>query len=83
MIERKLSTTSREPYHGRCEMDSHAETTVAGNNCVVLRYTDRSWDVALFLDKYTPMKDTPIVSAATIYTSANRHNYILVFNEDL
>ena len=29
------------------------------------------------------MKDVPIVSAATGYTSANRLNYILIFNEAL
>ena len=29
------------------------------------------------------MKDVPIVSAATGYTSANGRNYILVFNEEL
>ena len=81
--KRKLSASSREQYHGRCEMDSHADTTVAGKNCAVLRYTDRSCDVAPFSDKYTPMKDIPIVLAATGYTSANGRNYILVFNEAL
>ena len=67
--ERKVSAISREPYHGRCEMDSYADTTVAGKNCAVLRYTDRSCAVAPFSDKYTSMKDIPIVSAATGYTS--------------
>ena len=69
------------PSHGRSELDSHANTTVAGKNCVILRYTDRSCDVAPFSDKYTPMKDVTIVLAATGYTSANDRNYILVFNQ--
>ena len=64
-------------------MDSHAGTTVAGRNCAVIKYTDRSWDVSLFSNKYTPMKDVPILSADTGYTSANRLNYILIFNEAL
>ena len=53
---------------------------MTGKNCVILPYTDRSCDVGPFSDKYTPMKDVPIVSAATGYTSANSRNYILVFD---
>ena len=78
-----IGATSGQPIHGRCEMDSHADTTVAGRNCTIIRYTDRSCDVSPFSDKYTPMKDVSIVSAATGYTSANGLNYILVFNEAL
>ena len=90
-LERQISQTQRVVntnkedtlFHGRRELDSHADTTVAGKNCVILRYTYCSCDVAPFSDKYTPMKDVPIVSAATGYTSANFRNYILVFNEAL
>ena len=64
-------------------MDSHADTTVAGRNCAIFKYTDIRCDVALFSAKYTPMKDVPIVSASTGYTSANGLNYILVFHEAL
>ena len=56
------------------KLDSHADTTVAGKNCVILRYTDRRCDVAPFSDKYTPTKDVLIVSGATGYTSANGRN---------
>ena len=80
---RRISDVQGQPFHGRCEMDSHADTTVAGKNCAILKYTDRSCDVAPFSEKYTPMKDIPIVTAATGYTSANGRNYILVFNEAL
>ena len=71
------------PFHGRSELDSHADTTVAGKNWVILRYTDRSCDVAPFSDNYTPKKDVTILSTATGYASANGRNYILVFNEAL
>ena len=89
--ERRISQTQRvfsankedTPFHGRSELDSHANTTVAGKNCVILRYTDRSCDIAPFSDKYKPMKYVPIVSAATGYMSANGRNYILVYNEAL
>ena len=72
-----------QPFHGRCELDSHADTTVAGNNCGIIKYTYRSCDVAPFSEKYTPMKDIPIVPAATGFTSENGRNYILVFHEAL
>ena len=82
MSEIRISQTQRvvntnkedTPFHGRSELDSHADTTVAGKNCVILRYTYRSCVVAPFSDKCTPMKDVPIVSAATGYTLANGRN---------
>ena len=72
--ERRISQTQRvvnnnkdnTPFHGRSELDSHADTTVASKNCVILLCTDRSCGVAPFSDKYTPMKDVPIVLAATV-----------------
>ena len=71
------------PFHGRSEQDSHADTTVARKNCIILRYTGRTCDVSPLSDKYTPMKYVPVVLAATGYTSSNGRNYILVFNEAL
>ena len=64
-------------------MDSHMDTTVAGSNYAIIKYTDRSCDVSQFSEKYTLMKDVTIVSADTGYTSANGLNYILIFNEAL
>ena len=66
----RVVNTNKEdtPFRGRSELDSHADTTVAGKNCVILRYTDHICDIAQFSDKYTPMKDVPIVSSATGYT---------------
>ena len=80
--ERRISQTQRvvntnkedTPFHGRSELDSHVDTTVVGKNCVILCYTDRSCDVDPFSDKYTPMKDVPIVSASIGYTSTNGRN---------
>ena len=44
---------------------------------------DLSFDVAPFSEKYTPMKDIPIFSADTGFTSENCRNYILIFHEAL
>ena len=70
-----------EPFQVRCEIDSHAETTVADKNCEIIKYTDRSCDVAPFSEKYSPMKDILIVSVATGFTLENSRNYVLVFHE--
>ena len=37
-----------DSYSGRTELDLHADTTVAGRNCTVMHYTERSYDVAPF-----------------------------------
>ena len=82
--QRAVNTDKEDtPFHDRRELYSHANTTVAGKKCVILRYTDRSCEVDPLSYKYTPMKDVPIVSAATGYMSENGRNYILVFNEAL
>ena len=88
--EIKISSTKRtiskivgETFHGRCELDIHASTTVAGKNCEIIKYTDWSCDVSPFSEKYTPMEYILIVSAGTGFTSANGRNYILVFHEAL
>ena len=70
-------------YSVRTELDSHADTTVAGRNCTVLHYTERSCDVAPFSDTYEPMTNIPIITASTGFTSTTGRQYILVFNEDL
>jgi len=77
------STTSNVGYSARTEMDSHADTIVAGKNFVVTRHTDRSCDVSPYTDAYEPMKNIRIVQAATGYTSPNGRDYILVVNEAL
>jgi hypothetical protein len=63
------------------EVDSHADTFVAGKNCVPLNYTARTCDVQPYSDDYDPVKNVPIITAATGYTSASGLNYILVFPE--
>ena len=70
-VSRKMQT--RQP----------AYKTLAGKNRAIIKYTDQSCDVSPFSEKYTPMKDIPVVSAATGFTSANGRNYILVFHEAL
>ena len=68
-------------YNGRVELDSHANTFVAGRNCILMHYTERVCDVMPYLDDYESKTAIPIVKAATGYTSWNGRRYILIFNE--
>ena len=83
-----ISSTDRKPYHtskafhGQVELDSHADTTVAGRNCTVLNQTERSCDMAPFSYTYQPMKNVDNVLADTGFTSVPVQQYILVFHED-
>ena len=68
---------------GRLELDSHADTFVAGKNCQVMHYTERVCDVMPYSDEYEVKEKVPIVQAATGYTASNGQRYILIFNEAL
>ena len=73
-----------DPIHGRCELDSHADTIVAGSNCLILQYTGKECSVMPYNDKYDPTNNVPIVHAATAYQcNLTGRIYILIFNECL
>ena len=77
-------TIPRIQYCGKSKLDSHADTMVAGKNCIVMHYTDRTCTVSPYNDQeYKPVSGVPIVQAATGYTSKNGRNYILILNEAL
>ena len=80
--QRQISTASifvNPGFTSTVEVDSHADSFVAGKNCIPMHYTERSCDVQPYSDDYAPVKNVPIITAATGYTSANGLNYILVF----
>ena len=61
------------------EMDSHADTCVAGKNWSVLSYTDIVCEVTPFTDEYESIKEVPIVTACTVWTDQNTgKEYLLV-----
>ena len=81
---RHISTVNEAiGFVGNTEADSHADTFVAGKNCVTLSFTDRTCDVQPYSNDYAPVKNVPIVTAATGHTSATGMYYILVFPEAL
>ena len=87
---RRISSTTKSQSktakitYAKCELDSHADTTVAGSNCVILSYTGKECDVTPYRDDYQPVSNIPIVSAATAWQSPSTgQTYILFFNEAL
>ena len=71
---------------GRCELDSHADTTVAGSNMAFLDDVKDSPTVNAygFSDDYKPIKDIPIGTCATAYDCPDSGQvYILLFGQVL
>ena len=65
-------------------MDSHADTTVLGSNCVVLAYTGKECEVSPYADEYDAIRNIPVVMGATVWTnSQDGAPILLVFNEAL
>jgi len=54
-----------EVVHGTCELDSHADTSVAGPNCMILEYTEQMVNVSAFSEQLETMENIPIITAAT------------------
>ena len=75
------SEPSRDRHYGRTEMDSHADTFVAGRNCTVMTYTERVCDVMPYSDQYEPRTGIPIATVATGYTSQTGKSCIIIINE--
>ena len=73
-----------EGHSGRCELDSHADTCVAGANFVICVFDGMTCEVSPYTDSYEAMKDVPIVGAATAWTNADTgETHILYFNQIL
>lgn len=66
------------------ELDTHADTFVAGANCLILHRTGRECDVSPYSDDYIPVTSVPIVTAATVWQSQyTGQEFLLIFNEAL
>jgi hypothetical protein len=59
-----------EVISGICELDSHADTCVAGANCVILEVTNQTVNVSAFTDHHDVMNNIPIVTAVTALDDA-------------
>ena len=87
----KNKTTKTEYQHrpqptsyGRIELDTHADTTVLGSNCVVLSYTGKECEVSPYSSQYEAVRNVPIVTGAMVWTNAaDGMAYLLIFHESL
>ena len=71
-------------HYGRIELDTHADTCVLGKNFTVLHYTGRECDVSPYTDAYEEMKNIPIVTGGTAWTSpVSGETFKLVIHEAL
>ncbi len=67
-VSRGESFRTEEGIEGRCEMDSHADTCVAGPNFMILEFTGEQCDVTPYTNDYEPITNVSVVNAATAYT---------------
>ncbi len=75
---------TEEGYNARCEMDSHADTCVAGPNFKILEYTGEQCDVSPYTNDYDPITNVSVVNAATAFTDeSSGETVILRFNQVL
>ena len=77
-----LMDSDKTGNQGACELDSHADTVVAGSNMVMLPNGDTKQRVTV--SGYSPdlpvMENIPIASCATAYSSPDTGEvFILVF----
>ena len=70
--------------HGHIKLDTHADTTVLGSNCVVLSYTGKECEVSPYSSQYEAVQNDPVVTEATVWTNAaDGTAYLLIFHESL
>ena len=83
-VVQRVRRTLENTVAGHMELDSHADSTVLGQNCVILSYSGRECDVRPYSDEYDAVQNIPVVTGATAWTSAETgETYILVFHEAL
>ena len=73
--------SDQDVFQGRVEMDSHADTFIAGRNCLLMHYTERVCDVMPYSEDYEAKTAVPIVQVATGFTNAAGERFILIVNE--
>ena len=63
-VAQHTSSSPAATHHAKCELDSHADTIVAGKNCVVLSYTGQVCDVTPYREDYNAICNVPVAQVA-------------------
>ena len=85
-IVAKATPIRHEPNPGTIatnDADTNADTCCLGSNFIPINQSNRSAGVHPYSDEYRPIKNIPIVFAATAFDQPDGNTYILVFNECL
>ena len=67
----------------RCELDSHADTCLAGSNFIAYEYTDQTVTVYGFDENAPPLQNIPIATCMTAITLPTGEVVILVMHQAL
>jgi hypothetical protein len=68
----------------RCELDSHADTCVAGSNTLLVAHDDCTVSVHPYSGEYAPINDVKIGTVATLWIDPQTgRSYILIIHEAL
>ena len=57
-----LAHKIRHTTHGHIELDTHADMTVLGSNCIVLSYTGKECEVSPYSPDYETVCNVPVVT---------------------
>ena len=85
-LRRKVCANNKDKVVAinRCELDSHADTCVAGANTLLIAHDNRLVSVHPFSSDYAPMKDVIIGSVATLWEDPmTGQPYNLIIHEAL
>jgi len=70
--------------HEQTDLDSHADTCVAGSNCILGEETGETANVYTFTNERKPLMSIPIGTCYTAWTCQETgETFILVLNETL
>jgi hypothetical protein len=66
------------------ELDSHADTVVAGSSCKIIELTNLSCEVYPYADHYEPITNVPVAKVAIAYDHPiSGETFILIFGQAL
>jgi hypothetical protein len=68
-----------EGHTARCELDTHADTCVAGANFLMQSFEGQTCDVMPYSDTYEAVRDMPVVTAATAWTCTETGKTIILY----
>ena len=70
--------------HGRIELDTHADMTVLGSNCLVMSYKGKDCEVSNYSSEYEAVLNVPVIKGSTVWsTTTDGTVYLLIFHESL